>query len=335
MRYLVIDGNNLAYKIYAAFSASNNQRLTNSVGLPTTVIYGFLNSLEAFTREYKVDRTLVCWDVGGGSAYRKSIFPLYKGNREYKDMDDFFAELDATRSYMDALGILQAPIKGIEADDVIGYIAKQLARAGDKVVIYSDDKDYYRLLSKKIKIYRPCREAMYTRKHFCKEFGKHWKPYYLSLLDALVGQEKDFIPGACDIDEERRKLIKFRFGPAKATKLLEASGFNLKKARRLLKEGEVLSEKYCQQLLKNWKQVKVSKKLAKIRTRAKHYSAEELEKLKKVEALIAKQSQVRSKKVIKLMSDLEIQTIDVIHILRSVGVKVKGKSKSNIRKLKV
>lgn len=335
MRYLIIDGNNLGYKIYAAFSAGNNLRLTNSVGLPTTVIYGFLNSLASFAGEFRVDRTLVCWDVGGGSAYRKSIFPLYKGNREYKDMEDYFAELDAARTYMDALGIMQAPIKGIEADDVIGYTAKHLARQGHKVVIYSDDKDYYRLLSNKIQIYRPCKESMYTKEDFKKDFGQHWKPYYLNMLDALVGQEKDFIPGACDIDEENRKLIKFRFGPVKAMKLLEESRFSLKRARTILKDGKVLSEKHREQLLKNWKQVKLSKKLARIRTRPKDYNPKERKKLKEIEKLLSVQSQVRSKVVVKLMADLEIQSVDVIQILKSIGVKVMGKSKANVKRLKI
>jgi len=322
---LIVDGNNLGFKIYASFKDGNGHLLTNSVGLPTTVIFGMLRSFEAFVRHKKVDQVLVAWDVGGGSAYRRSIYPLYKKNRVYKEMDDYFAELDACREYFEVLGIPQAPLKGIEADDTIGWLATRLSKGDDKVVIYSDDKDYYQLLgNKRIKIWRPCKEEFFSKRHLLEEYGDwvDFKPKHLILIDALCGQEKDFIPGACDVDEENVKMIKFQFGPAKAKKLLEASGYDMKVAYTKLKEA--LSEKFAVQLEKNWKQVLVSRKLSRIRVKDEHYSAEELKKLKDALKQIGK-TQVKSQNVVRLVSDLELRTVDVFGILKNIGVEVIGK----------
>jgi len=326
MRVLILDGNNVGFRIMSAFTEKGGSLLTNSVGMPTTVIFGMLRTLSAFAEKSKVDKVIVCWDVGGGSKWRKKIFPNYKGNRTYKDMDDYFIELDACRSYLKSLGVAQAPVKGIEADDVIGWLAVKISDQGDQVIILSDDKDYYQLLRKGIKIFRPCKNEIYTIRDLKTEMGL--KPKQLIKIDALVGQEKDFIPGACDIDLEKKKLVKFRFGPAKAITLLQAAGWDMKKAKRLLKQGSPLNEKYTGQLLKNWKQVLISQKLSTIRIKDKSYGPKERKKLKKVWAELEKGSQVRSKTALQLMRDLEIKTMDILHVLKSIGVEVKGKIKT-------
>jgi len=336
-KVLIIDGNNLSFRIWASFVASGASPLTTSVGLPTTTFYGIIRSLETFCKTYTVDKALVAWDVGGGSAYRKSIYPIYKGNRTYTDMDDFFGDVDACRDYFNAIGLNQAPLKGIEADDTIGWMAVQCIKKGHEVIIYSDDKDYYQLMRKGLSIYRPSTEKLMRKKDIMALYGKweNFQPKHLILVDALVGQEKDFIPGACDIDLKKKKLVKFGFGPDKARKLLVAADYDFTKAKEILKgEDCPINDAHRTQILKNWKQVLLSRRLARIRTINKQYSREELAKLKRTRKALFSETPVRARTIVRLIKDLEIKTVDVIAILKGVGVNITGNDRSPMAGIK-
>jgi len=332
MKILVIDSNNLQFRVWASFQEGRSGPLQTSMGVPTSIVFGMLRSLEAFTKMAQVDKTICCYDVGGGSKYRKELFPHYKGNREYKDMGPYFEESDSCRGYFKIFGINQAVCRGIEADDIIGWLAKKLSREGHNVTIYSDDKDYYQLLSKRVKIYRPCKEAFFTKKDLLAEHGADFKPLYLPRIDALVGQEKDNIPGACELDE-RGVMIKFGFGPAKAKKLLEPH-WKLSKVREKLCFASGIAEKFQRQLLKNWEQVQLSYKLARIRQRDDEYTSDELEVLDGVYAAANEGTAISAKVVVKLVRDLEMSSIHIVPLLKSIGVNIIGKDKQKGVKIK-
>src|SRR5690348_6984651 len=131
MRIALIDGNNLAYKSYSAFKEGKGGLLTNSVGIPTTVIFSLLNTFENLTKNVQFDRIVLFWDVTG-SYYRKSLFKFYKKHRKYVDMADYFAELDSAREHFERMGVNQIILKGFEADDLIGYLAHKLKYMGNK-----------------------------------------------------------------------------------------------------------------------------------------------------------------------------------------------------------
>jgi DNA polymerase-1 len=320
MKVVVIDGNNLAFRIYSSFS-EKGQPLTNSVGMPTTVIYGLLRSIDTFVKSREVDKMIVAWDVGGGNQWRRTIWPLYKKNRKYKDLGDYFKELDATRDYLEVLGIKQAAITGIEADDVVGWLANKFAAEGHSVIIYSDDKDYYQLLNSQVKIYRPCKDMIYSLRSFYAEHSM--KPKQSILIDALCGQEGDFIPGACDVDQKKMKLKKFRFGAVKAIAALSDAGFKLKVLKeRLIAKQTPISEQYRLQLLKNWKQVVKSKKLLRIRTQNEEYSADDLKRLEEMFNQVNMSDKVEVSNVVALVRNLELRTVDVVPILRKIGVNI-------------
>ncbi len=336
---LVLDGNNIAYACYVKFKQSRTGLLTSQAGIPTTVIFGTLRSLEAFAKVHRVDRAVVAWDVGGGSAWRKSIFPQYKGNREYKDMDDYFAELQSARDFLLQFGINQAPCKGIEADDVIGWLTKKYEAEGWKVIVYSNDQDYYQLLTKNVRIWRPCVDDLVDKRTATDI--KKLPPNRMYLLDALTGQPKDNIPGGMDLDKDG-VAIKYGFGPAKGLSLLyhpDNEFHTLSAVSRILKGDPrncPVSERFAKQLLKNWRQVVLSAKIARIRTKDRQYSKKELIKLREVYKRSMDNEPVIARSISNLASNLDIKSIDVVHICRQIGVNVQGKGRKHKKfKLKV
>jgi len=335
---VIMDGNNVAYGIYSRFKESKTGLLTSGAGIPTTVIFGMLRSLSAFCNTLQVDRSIIAWDVKGGSKWRKSIFPHYKANRSgsYDDMQDYFDELESARQYLKVFGINQAPCEGIEADDVIGWLTKKYEREGWRVIVYSNDKDYYQLVNKNVKIWRPVTEKiMDTRSVY--ELRK-MSPRRLYLIDGLVGQQKDNIPGACDLDADG-VMQKYGLGEGRALKLFdhpENPHQTLSAVHRILKGSDncPVGPKFKEQLLKNWKQVVLSAKLSRIRTRDRHYADWEMEKLQEVYNQSMLDMEVSARTISNQAIRLDIQTIDVVKICRSIGVNVKGKGRER-KKIKL
>jgi 5'-3' exonuclease len=109
MKIAIIDGNNLAYKAYAQFVESKYGLLKNSMGVPTTIIFSLMRTLSLLANKTSCDKVIICWDIGGGNQWRRNIFPLYKKNRSYKDMNDYFAELESARIYFKASTDLTPP----------------------------------------------------------------------------------------------------------------------------------------------------------------------------------------------------------------------------------
>lgn len=318
MRIAIFDGNNSAYKVFQQFSQSRGGLLSNSFGVPTTITFGMLRTLNYITNKMNFDKTIICWDVTG-SYYRRKLFPLYKKHRTYKDMQDYFKELDSARKYFETFGINQGIARGIEADDLIGFLARTFSDRKDKAFIISDDKDFYQVVSNRVKIYRPIVDQIISKSFVEGEFGM--KPSLLPRIKALTGEDTDFIPGCCDVDEKNMKLIKCKLGEKTALKLL-AGKKNLKDAIENCSE-----EKWKEKLLSKRESIFMSYKLARIRTKLAQYEQWEVEELNKVLEKFNSDIEIEAKKAIRIRDDLELKTIDIIQTLKRLGVKVLGKVK--------
>ena len=324
MKIAILDGNNICYKIWSAMNEGKSGLLKTSEGIPTSVIYGLLKTINSLTEKTRIDRFVVCWDVGGGSKYRKSIYPLYKGNRSYKDMGDYFKELDSVRDYLDVFGIRQGIAKGIECDDLIGYLSAIYSDMGNSVIIVSDDKDFYQLVKKtgnggmatgKIKIFRPIKNEFINYEEVKEMFGG-MLPRHLPRIKALTGEDSDFIPGVADIDEKNRKLIKKGLGEKTAMKILYGKK-NLREAIDLCNLN-----RWKELLKKKRKQIKLSYKLAKIRIWKDDYQDWEKKVLDvSLEKIIySEKVGVNIRKINRLVNALEIKSFNVIGLLRKIGV---------------
>jgi DNA polymerase-1 len=313
MKIAIIDGNNLSFKIFSAMKESRGGLLKSTMGVPTTVIFGMLRTLNFLAMKTSFDKVVICWDVSG-SYYRKKLFKLYKAHRKYVDMKDYFEELDSARMYLRKLGINQAIAKGIEADDVIGFLSHKFVDMGHSAVIVSDDKDFFQVTKHCVKIYRPVKDEFINESEVFEQFGM--KPHLLPRIKAITGEDTDFIPGCCDINEKDKKLIKCGLGEKTAMKLL-AGKKDLKDA---IENCEL--EKWKDKLKEKRKQIFLSYKLAKIRTKVDKYQDWERPLLYMAIEDAFEERKIKVRKVSRLINMLEIKAMNVPFILKRLGVKL-------------
>jgi len=177
MKYLLIDGNNLA--IRAAFA---NEGLTNSNGVPTAVHYGVFQSLVSFKQQFQDYQFLMVWDgkskrrVAEASAgVERGLVPSgYKENRPKGDdvrqeLRDFYAQAPYLQRGIMQAGIPQVRLPDFETDDVIASYCK-LLRDDSGIVVATSDKDYYQLLHENVKLWDGMKQKMTTKDDWEGEF---------------------------------------------------------------------------------------------------------------------------------------------------------------------
>jgi len=199
MKYLLIDGNNLA--IRAAFA---NDGLTNSDGVPTGVHYGVFQSLLSLKQQFKEYQMLVVWDgkskrrieEAKAGVKRGLIRSGYKENRKKDDQPqallNFYAQAPYLQKGIGQTGIPQIRLSDYETDDVIASYCKTL-RDDNKIVVVTSDKDYYQLLHDNVELWDGMKQKMTTKEEWEKEF-KITPDQYLD-CEALSGDAGDNIFG--------------------------------------------------------------------------------------------------------------------------------------------
>lgn len=316
MRIGIVDGNNLSYKIFAVFKESRGGLLTNSAGIPTTVIFGLLRTFTDLANKTKFDKIVICWDTSG-SYYRREIFPSYKKHRNYTDMKAYFEELDSAREHLKSFGFNQVIAKGIEADDVIGFLANKLSKEKHSVIVISDDKDFYQIVKRGIKIWRPIKNCMVSLDEVL-EANEGLCGLDLARMKAITGEDTDLIPGVCAFDEKLLSITKCGLGEKTAIKIIK----NKKNLKDAINTCELVRWKDL--LKEREKQILMSFKLARIRTKEIHYLDWEKELLKNIEVKVMKDRRPSIKRVNRLKQFLEIKSFNIVSVLRTLGIKLKG-----------
>lgn len=208
---VLVDGMNTAYRMHWP-----HRHLKNSDGFPTSVIYGVLKLVKDFRTTIGPDVKLVfVWEGGviePGStpvlSWRKELFTAYKAQRKPStELPLILQQLPVVQKALRTLCVPTAHIPGLEADDIIGVLATELAHTS-KVYVYSSDRDFFQLLETNVTILRSEKGKMqeYTEKKLVKEFSVSagdWAKYR-----ALCGDATDNFKGA------------FRVGPVKACKFV-------------------------------------------------------------------------------------------------------------------
>lgn len=316
-RVLILDGNNVAFRCFIVMYEASGT-LSNAVGTPTTVIFGLLRVLYAFAEKDAVDECVICWD--GGSKYRKKIFPYYKHNREKpKWAEQYYEELNTARKYFEKLAIKQMQIRGIEADDLIGYLSRYYRSKGDRVTVFSDDKDYFQLGKLGIKIYRPTKAELIDDVEMEKRLG-----YPCDLLPkvvALTGEAKDNIPGIGGLDEDHIAK-RIGMGPATAAKLLIGPKG---KCRKLVEVRDGLDPKnrFFEAFKNNFGMIKASYLLSRIRTKDEQYKKWELAKIDKAMSEILLDRTVSRGMLSQIGEFLEFRHLNLHSLLNKIGVRVR------------
>src|SRR5579862_2006713 len=136
---ILIDGSSYLYRAFHAMPA-----LTNSKGFPTGAIYGVINMLRRLLTEYDPDHIAVVFDAKG-KTFRDELYPAYKANR--KEMPtELVQQIEPIHAIIQALGLHLIVQEGVEADDVIGTLAKAASNDQRPTLISTGDKDLTQLV---------------------------------------------------------------------------------------------------------------------------------------------------------------------------------------------
>ncbi len=245
----LIDAMSLAYRSHYVFIS---RPLINSKGQNTSAAYGFTNSLMKLMGDHGIDHIAVVFDaVGEEGTFRDEIYEEYKAHRD-PPPNDLLENLPYIKDIVRALDIPVLEISGVEADDVIGTLARRAEEDDADVVIVSPDKDFQQLLSDNISIYKPARSGqefdVQTPDTFREEVGLD-PEQFIDML-ALWGDSSDNVPGVPLIGEKT------------SAKLLKEYGT----LENLIEHAEDVGGKRGQNLEEYADQARMSKQLVTIKT---------------------------------------------------------------------
>lgn len=237
--------------------------LTNSEGLHTNAVYGFLNILFKILDEEQPDYLTVAFDVHAPT-FRHKMYDAYKGTR--KPMaEELRQQVPLMKEMLTAMGVTIVEKEGYEADDLLGTIAKQSEAQGLEVSIVSGDRDLLQLASDHIKIRIPKTKRTGTEieDYLAKDVVEKYQVTPLQFIDvkALMGDSADNIPGVPGIGEKT------------ATALIVSYG-SIENAHDHLEE--IKPNRAKQNLSEHYDMAQMSKKLATIEIHAPiEYSLED------------------------------------------------------------
>ncbi len=201
--YYLVDGTNLLYRAYHAL-----QGFRTSTGLPTHVVFGFLSMVFRILREQAPEGFAVVFDPPGPT-HRHELFPAYKANRDATP-DDLVVQIPYVRRALEALGVPVLTVPGVEADDVLGTLARRLVEAGEDVILVTGDKDFCQLVGPRVRLLDTMRDRLTGPDEVAERFGV--PPDRVVDVLALTGDAVDNIPGVPGV------------GPKTAAKLVEEYG---------------------------------------------------------------------------------------------------------------
>ena len=210
---LIIDGLNTFLR---SFTMINH---LNPDGHHIGGLTGFLKSIGYAIRMSDPTKVVVIFDGIGGSNARRNLYPEYKANRNSSRITNhniFLSKDEESESinnqisrlvqYLQCLPVTVISIDGLEADDIIGYLANKFQAHNEtqKVTIMSADKDFLQLVSDKVHCYSPTKKKIYTPKDVLEEFGVSSNNFLNYKI--LMGDTSDNIPGITGLGP--KKLIK-------------------------------------------------------------------------------------------------------------------------------
>jgi DNA polymerase-1 len=189
-KLILVDGSGYLYRAFHALPP-----LTNSRHEPTGAVLGVLNMLNKMIKEEAPERIAVVFDAPGRT-FRDDLFEQYKAHRAPMP-DDLSAQVQPLYDAVGAMGVPLLRVSGVEADDVIGTLAKQGADAGFKVLISTGDKDMAQLVGPNVELLNTMSNTRLDRIGVKAKFDVF--PEQIVDYLALVGDTSDNIPGVTSV----------------------------------------------------------------------------------------------------------------------------------------
>jgi len=237
---ILIDGSSYLYRAYHALPP-----LMSSKNQPTGAIRGVISMINKILLDHPRSPLAVIFDAKG-KTFRHEMYKDYKANRPPMP-EDLVVQIEPINQIIEALGIKLLSIKGVEADDVIGTLAKEASEAGLDTVISTGDKDMTQLVNKYIKVVNTMSNELLDEKGVENKFGV--KPELIIDYLALVGDTSDNVPGVEKV------------GPKTAVKWLIEYG----SLDEIIKNAEKISGKVGENLRNGLSQLHISKELVTIK----------------------------------------------------------------------
>ena len=197
-RVLIFDGLNHFIRSFAAVPVQNED------GEHVGGLYGFVSSMATIAKRLQPTRIILVFDGKGSTKQRKAIYEDYKSNRAVRDTLNRTKGFENTQDESEAMKrqfkrlyeyLLLLPVDillfdGTEADDIISYVTTKL---DNEVYICSTDKDFYQLITDRIKVYNPVKKEIVDKNIVLERFKT--SPQNFVYYKSLMGDGSDNIPG--------------------------------------------------------------------------------------------------------------------------------------------
>ncbi len=223
---LLVDGSSYLYRAFHAMPDLRNRQ-----NEPTGAIQGVLNMLRRLHKEYPADYSACIFDAKG-KTFRDDIYPEYKANRASMP-DDLRAQVAPLHEAIKAMGWALIMEEGVEADDVIGALAKQAEREGVRVIISTGDKDIAQLVNEHVTIVNTMSNEVLDIAGVTNKFGL--PPERIVDYLILIGDTSDNVPGVEKVGPKTAVKWLTQYGTlenivANADSMTGVVGENLRKA---------------------------------------------------------------------------------------------------------
>ena len=198
-RLFLIDGHALIFRMYYAFL---RRPMINSKGADMSILFGFTKYILELIEKEKPTHLAIAFDPPGGT-FRHEMYPDYKGNRD-ETPQLIIDSLEPLCGLCKAMKIPVLMVKGFEADDVIGSMAKRCGGEGMKVFMVTPDKDYGQLITENILQYKPGKAGgeneIIDVNGICSRYGIQRPEQVIEIL-TICGDASDNVPGVKGVGE--------------------------------------------------------------------------------------------------------------------------------------
>lgn len=208
-KLVLIDGHSILNRAYYGVPP-----LTNAAGLHINAIYGFLNIMFKILEEEQPEYLAVAFDVSAPT-FRHEIYKEYKGTRKQMD-PELKEQVPVMKEVLQAMGVMIMEQAGLEADDILGTLAKSAEKEGMEVSLVSGDRDLLQIASDHIKIRIPKTKGGKTevKDYYAKDVIAEYQvdPVQFIDLKALMGDTSDNIPGVPKVGQKTAEKLMLEYG---------------------------------------------------------------------------------------------------------------------------
>lgn len=286
-KIVLIDGHSILNRAFYGIPV-----LTNSEGLHTNAVYGFLNIMFKVFEAEHADYAAVAFDLKAPT-FRHKMFDAYKGTRKPMPQE-LHEQVPVMKEMLRAMQIPVMELEGYEADDILGTVSAQMEAKGLEVCIVSGDRDLLQLAREDVRILLPKTKATGTQieEYYAKDVLERYQVTPTQFIDvkALMGDVSDNIPGVPGIGEKTATKLIVKYGsieeaykhvdeitPAKAREALREH-FDMAKMSKVLatidlaapfelsREEAKISDLYTEDALKLCRRLEFKNLLSRFRT---------------------------------------------------------------------